>query len=249
MMRRMLFTVALALLALGLQGRAATDKNRIQVPGTAGISWWVGIIDHGSQMPLEEGYAANVEGNNYGNQVQPLALSNEGDVIWSEGPFSVQHQAGSLLMESSCGRVVRSKSGTTLREAFLFASRTYFPPSGKAPDELLFSSPQYNTWIELMYNQNQTDILKYAQAIREHGFPPGVLMIDDNCQEDYGKWNFHPGRFSDPKSMVATLHTNGFKVMLWVCPFVSADSDVYRELAQKRLLLRDSGGEPAIVRW
>src|SRR5437016_356489 len=39
-----------------------------------------------------------------------------------------------------------------------------------------------------------------------HGLPPGVLMIDDNWQEDYGKWTFHPGRFTDPKAMVNELH-------------------------------------------
>jgi alpha-glucosidase len=49
--------------------------------------------------------------------------------------------------------------------------------------------------------------------------------------------------------MMDSLHAMGFKVMLWVCPFVSPDADVYRELKRKRFLLRDSTGEPAIVRW
>jgi alpha-glucosidase len=117
------------------------------------------------------------------------------------------------------------------------------------PDEQLFSSPQYNTWIELMYNQNQADILKYAKGIRDHGFPSGVLMIDDNWQENYGKWDFNKGRFSDPKAMIAKLHAMGFKVMLWVCPFISPDSDVYRDLAKADLLVKDNSGEPAIIRW
>ncbi len=51
-----------------------------------------------------------------------------------------------------------------------------------------------------MYDQNQRDVLKYAHAIVDNGLPPGVLMIDDNWQEDYGKWTFHPGRFPDPKA-------------------------------------------------
>jgi len=67
--------------------------------------------------------------------------------------------------------------------------------------------------------------------------PPGILMIDDNWQEDYGKWNFHKGRFPDPKAMMKELHELGFKVMLWVCPFVSADSDVYRSLVPKQVFL------------
>jgi alpha-glucosidase (family GH31 glycosyl hydrolase) len=227
----------------------ATATNCIVVEKSPDAYWWAGIIEDGFEMPLSDGYAANICGQNYQNQVQPLLLSNNGDVIWSEDPFKIHFQQGSLLVESKGGRMIRSKAGSSLREAFLYASRTYFPSSGKTPAEQLFSSPQYNTWIELMYNQNQADILKYAKGIKDHGFPPGVLMIDDNWQEDYGKWDFNKGRFSDPKAMIATLHAMGFKVMLWVCPFISPDSDVYRDLAKANFLIKDNSGEPAIIRW
>ena len=225
------------------------DVGCVTITTPTNVNWWAGIIQDGFQMPLTDGYVADVHGNNHENQVQPLLLSSQGDVIWSEDPFSVSFQRGNLRVESKAGRIIRSQEGTSLREAFLYASRTYFPPSGHMPDELLFSNPQYNTWIELMYDQNQAGILKYAKGIKEHGFPAGVLMIDDNWQEDYGKWDFHKGRFSDPKAMIAALHADGFKVMLWVCPFVSPDCDVCRELAKQNLLLKDNSGEPAIVRW
>ena len=127
------------------------------------------------------------------------------------------------------------------------------------PDELLFSAPQYNTWIELTYNQNQEDVLKYARAIIDNGFPPGVLMIDDTWQEDYGLWDFHPGRFPDPVKMMDELHQLGFKVMLWICPFVSADQAlVVREIMKGKgfLLVREEEGDtwekartPAAVSW
>jgi alpha-glucosidase len=227
----------------------ATATNCIVVEKSTGVYWWAGIIEDGFEMPLSDGYAANVCGQNYQNQVQPLLLSNNGDVIWSENPFKIHFHQASLLVESKGGRMIRSKAGSSLREAFFFASKTYFPSSGKMPDEQLFSNPQYNTWIELMYNQNQADILKYAKGIMDHGFPPGVLMIDDNWQEDYGKWDFNKGRFSDPKAMISKLHAMGFKVMLWVCPFISPDSDVYRDLAKADLLVKDNSGEPAIIRW
>ena len=117
------------------------------------------------------------------------------------------------------------------------------------PPELFFAVPQYNTWIELTYNQNQEDILKYAHAIIDNGMPPGIIMIDDNWQEDYGKWNFHKVRFPDPKAMMQELKQLGFKVMLWVCPFVSPDSDVYRALRAKGAFMTDDTGRPAMVRW
>ena len=75
--------------------------------------------------------------------------------------------------------------------------------------------------MELTYNQNQRDIIKYANAIVDNGMPPGIIMIDDNWQEDYGNWNFHVERFPNPHKMVKELKRLGFDIMLWVCPFVT----------------------------
>ncbi len=91
------------------------------------------------------------------------------------------------------------KQEVNLADAYKAASKKYFPTSGKMPDELLFSRPQYNAWIELIYDQNQQDILKYAHAIIDNGFDPGVLMIDDNWAPYYGRFEFRKDRFADAK--------------------------------------------------
>lgn len=243
--------ILLAAMEQATQGQSVLEHyaDSIVVPKATNASWWAGIIEDGFEMPLAEGYEADTYGDNHQNQVQPLLLSSQGDVIWSDNPFRIECQQANLLVRAAGCRIVRTNSGNTLREAFLYASSRYFPPSGRMPDERLFSSPQYNTWIELMYDQNQAGILNYAKGIREHGFPGGVLMIDDNWQEDYGKWDFNKGRFPNPRAMIDTLHADGFKVMLWVCPFVSPDCDVCRELAKRGLLVKNDAGEPAIVRW
>ncbi|NOY95423.1 MAG: glycoside hydrolase [Chlorobi bacterium] len=236
-----------ALLCLAITGVSARQKE-VVIPVTGNMVWWCGISNHGELLPMHNGYHANLN-SNYGNQVQPLLLSNMGHVIWSEQPFEITMKNDTLTVISSTPSLIYTKSGTTLKEGFKYASENYFPPAGKLPDELLFSAPQYNTWIELTYNQNQEDILNYARQVIANGFPPGVLMIDDNWQEDYGKWDFHPGRFPNPKGMMDSLHQMGFKVMVWVCPFVSPDCDVYRMLRDKNLLLKDKSGRAAIVRW
>jgi len=206
--------------------------------------WWAGITSQGQLMPITNTYQANTIDNTYGNQVQPLLLSNHGDIIWSEEPFAFSIENGEVEISESKGEIVHKKEGETLKSAYLYASENFFPPQGILPDQLLFAAPQYNTWIELMYDQNQEDILKYAHDIIGNGFPPGVLMIDDNWQEDYGKWDFHPGRFSDPKAMMDELHDLGFKVMVWVCPFVSPDCDVYRALASEGAFLINAAKAP-----
>ncbi|MBD0777567.1 glycoside hydrolase [Maribacter sp. ANRC-HE7] len=237
------------LLLITWNGVAQQNKqHQISVPVEKNMSWWTGVIKHGEMMPIQNGYKANLN-QNYGNQVQPMLLSNQGHVIWSEKPFEISMENGILNVISPDSSLTYIKAGKTLKEGFKFASENHFSPSGKLPDRLLFSEPQYNTWIELMYDQNQEDILEYARQIIANGFPPGVLMIDDNWQEDYGKWNFHEGRFPNPKMMVDSLHAMGFKVMLWVCPFVSPDCDVFRKLREEDILLEDKAGNPALIEW
>jgi len=244
--RIFLFTVLAGLFLSGaVYAQNTSLQDSLEVKVSKNTYWWAGIVNQGNKMPLTAPYHANFN-SNYGNQVQPLMLSSTGEVIWSDNPYRIDFTPGKLKIK---GPVQYYKGSGTLRDAYRYASRTYFPPSGKMPDTLLFTQPQYNTWIELMYDQNQKDVLGYANNIIANGFPPGVLMIDDNWQEDYGKWNFHPGRFPDPGMMIDDLHSMGFKVMVWLCPFVSPDCDVYRDLMHKKYLVTDDNGEPAIVRW
>ena len=236
----------LTLLFLLSPGKGFASEKTIESP--EGTSWWIGIVNHGHLMPLEPGYQADLNAYTYGNQAQPLLLSSSGDVVWTEGPLSLEYSGDAIEVKAETA-IEHSKPGKTLKEAYRFASRNYFPPSGKMPDSSLFLNPQYNTWIELMYDQNQEDIMEYANSIIANGFPPGILMIDDNWQEDYGKWDFHLRRFSDPGKMMKDLHDMGFTVMLWICPFISPDSDVYRKLEDEGSLLRNADSDPAMVRW
>jgi len=214
--------------------------------------WWGGVVVDGFKMPFgNTKYIYNQNADCGANQAQPLFISTNGRYIWSEDPLKVEIQSDKISVEVTNGTIVSGKEGESLKDAFKYASNKFFPPSGKIPDSLLFKNPQYNTWIELQYNQNEKDILKYAKAIIDNGFPPGVLMIDDNWQEAYGTWEFSGTRFQDPKSMIAQLHSMGFKVMLWVVPFVSPDTRVFRQLAHKNVFMfaDKEKTKPAIVKW
>jgi len=252
----------IALLLLTCIDILAQDEKKIVLEIYPGEYWWAGISSAGYQSPYDATsvYSFDLWGNNYGNQAQPLLLSSKGRYIWSEEPIKCDFKMGVLTISVKEGKIVSGTAGTNLRASFGYAARNFFPPNGLIPDSLLFTHPQYNTWIELMYNQNENDILKYAQAILDNGYSPGVLMIDDNWQEDYGNWMFSPWRFNDPKEMIKKLHSMGFKVMLWVCPFVSADSEVFRKLAKEGMLILDpqkgqeilwanTSNNAAIIRW
>ncbi|SFF87627.1 glycoside hydrolase family 31 protein [Sunxiuqinia elliptica] len=247
-MNKLKTTSLICLLILLSNFSIGQTSDTLIIKNNSDRNWWAGIIGLGQLMPLQKDIDVNTYGKGFGNQIQPLLLSDQGDVIWSESPLHIILKSGQLTVTSK-DKIIHSDGHQNLKGAYLHASNTYFPPSGKTPDEILFTSPQYNTWIELMYDQNQKDILKYAHAIKNNDYPAGVLMIDDNWQEDYGKWNFHEGRFDDPKAMMDELHDMGFKVMLWVCPFVSPDCDVYRALDKKGYFIKDKSGQTAMIRW
>lgn len=213
--------------------------------------WWGGVVAFGSQMPyLKPVKEFDLSLQNYNNQVVPLFVSNKGRYIWSNSPFKFEIKNNSIKIRSLYEKIEVVEAGKTLKEAYLSASQKHFPPSGILPDHLFFTMPQYNTWIELTYNQNQKDILNYAQSIIDNDFPKGVLMIDDNWQKHYGNFEFKADKFSDPKGMIEKLHSMGFKVMLWVCPFVSGDSPEYRDLMSKGYLIKKKGTNiPAMIDW
>jgi len=214
--------------------------------------WWGGAVVDGRKMPFRDvSYTFDQNGNVGTNQAQPLFLSSKGRYIWCDSPLKVSIYENAISVESNEADIIFNEHEKSLKEAYIEASKKHFPPAGKIPDPLLFTSPQYNTWIELQYNQNEEDILKYAESIVENGFPTGVLMIDDNWQTAYGTWEFSSDRFSDPRGMIDRLHAMGFKVMLWVCPFVSADSPMYRKLARQNVLMfsDEKKSNPAIVKW
>lgn len=230
-------------------GNESFSQHVKQVPVLEDEYWWGGVVGQGAVMPYTEPIIYDIERQNSNNQVVPLLLSNKGRYIWSDYPFKFAASKDRLQINSGYEQVTVVKSGKTLKEAYLEASEKNFKPTGELPDTLFFTMPQYNTWIELMYNQNQEDILHYARQIIANGFPPGVLMIDDNWQKYYGNFEFKEDKFPDPKQMIEELHAMGFKVMLWVCPFVSADSPESRELRSKSYLIKDNSGKPAIIDW
>jgi alpha-glucosidase len=216
-----------------------------------GEYWWGGATGLGAKMPfLEPVNLFDLSSQNENNQVAPLFLSNQGRYVWSDSPFRFEIKDRTVFIHSLYEKITVQQGGKTLKDAYLTASGKYFPASGLLPDSLFFVMPQYNTWIELMYNQNQADVLNYARSIVKNRFPEGVLMIDDNWQKYYGCFEFKPDRFPNPKEMIEQLHAMGFKVMLWVCPFVSADSPEFRFLRNEGYLLKRKGSQaPAMIEW
>lgn len=212
--------------------------------------WWGGVIHDGTVMPVGENdcYSVNLAEYSAGNQSSPLFASNRGRIIWSEKPYNIEFLKGTVTADREA-KLIES-GGNTLRDACREARNKLLKFSKAQPEALFFSAPQYNTWAELTYGQNQQSVIEYAENIIANGYTPGVIMIDDTWQLDYGMWQFEKSRFPEPAEMVNKLHGMGFKVMLWIVPYISADSPAFREAENNYgRLLRYENGEPVIGKW
>lgn len=211
--------------------------------------WWSGCVDLSAIAPMtaESEVEFDMLNTPYCNQLNPVFLSSKGRYAYlpEAGVFAVKN--GKLIL-SSDGEIYTGQK-PTLKEARRFVSEQYFPASGKLPPKECFTSPQYCTWMELLYGQNQEEILAYAHRLIADGMPAGEFIIDDGWEEYYGHWDFCKRKFPDAKKMCKELTELGFKVVLWIVPYVSPDSDAYRYLKEKDCLIKDEKGKPFLTEW
>ena len=212
--------------------------------------WWGGAVEDAYLMPFSKSteYSIDLTRNMTYNQAVPLYLSSKGRYIWSDAGFAIRFSNGEIHIESEFFVEFGKSETATLRGAFL-AAQKHFMPDGRFPDATMFKVPQYCTWIELLKNQTQEGVLRYARNILKSGMPAGEIIIDNGWQCDFGMWDFDRLKFPDPAEMCKELHDLGFKVILWVVPYVSPDCASYHVLNEGNMLIRTPQGKPFLAEW
>lgn len=244
-MGRIIITTITLLLSFGISySQSVNDTSFALLPGEG---WWGGAVAFGSKMPLgSENFSFNLNGDKSYNQSVPMLLSNRGRWVWSNEAFRYTFRNDSLIIDSTYARVSIGQNGSSLKEVYQYASGKFFPPSGRWVDKKLITSPQYNLWIELSINPNQADVLKYANHVIANGLPTGVLMIDGDWNTNKTVFDFDTARFPDAKYMISDLHSKGFKVMIWISPFIAEGSKEYIQLSGEKMLLLHNEGDDSI---
>jgi alpha-glucosidase (family GH31 glycosyl hydrolase) len=214
-----------------------------------GERWWGGDVTDGHEMPFSSGFRRDLEHTGE-NQAMPLLVSSRGRYVWSDEPFAFEVSETTIAIRPRRAAAVELRDGyNDLAGALSAAGTAHFPPAGSTPDARLFTRPQYALWIELLFDPTQTKVLTYAEEALAHGFPAGVLIIDEQWHGAYGDWQFHSGRFPDPQGMIDRLHQLDFAVSLWLVPYITPDSATFRKLRAEGLLITDELGEPLVGAW
>ncbi|MGX4654417.1 TIM-barrel domain-containing protein [Micromonospora sp. SCSIO 07396] len=113
-------------------------------------------------------------------------------------------------------------------------SRPYLPPKWA-----------FGAWISSgFYPDSQQRVLERARRIRDRDIPCDVLHLDCYWQVA-GRWSelrWDDEAFPDPAGMLATLTGQGFRVCLWMNPYLMTDSPLYADAARAGYFLRRADG-------
>lgn len=108
----------------------------------------------------------------------------------------------------------------------------------------------FGTWLSSGFRpDSQAAVLRRAREIRQRGIPCDVLHLDCYWQVA-GHWSdlrWDAEQFPDPAGMLDALATQGFRVCLWINPYLSERSPLFGEAERGGYLLRRPGGGTYLV--
>lgn len=92
-------------------------------------------------------------------------------------------------------------------------------PSGHPADSMV-RNPIWSTWARYKRDINESTVLEFANEIVANNFT-GQYELDDDWETCYGSLTFNTVKFPAIKNLTDNLKTMGFKVTLWIHPFVN----------------------------
>lgn len=219
----------------------------------SGGHWYGHGFSHDQPYPLEQG---EIENPSFAvNNIQsPIWLCSTGFAIFAETngklQVSINFNGDGMLRISPVEFyvVIRIFHGNFLTDAWQqLADCIGWPNVPPAPE--FFADSIFCTWTQYPRAISQERIIDMAKQIRERGFPCSTLTIDDRWEKCFGELSF-ADNFPDPKLMIDELHGMGFKVLLWITPFVNIEARNHRDLAETRILVPDQDGKgAALMKW
>lgn len=121
-------------------------------------------------------------------------------------------------------------------------------PTGHPADRMV-RYPVWSTWARYLRNIDAQVVLDFANAINANQFANSQFEIDDDWETCYGSLTFNTTKFPAIKTTTADLKALGFKVTLWIHPFINVDCEpTYSEALAKGYLVQNHTGS-VLTQW
>ncbi len=220
---------------------------------SSGGHWYGHGFSHEQPYPLETGKIEN-PAFAVNNIQSPIWLCSEGFAILADTSgklkVSINLNSDGMLRVTPIENpaTIRIFHGKYLPDAWgRMAAHLRWPNPSPAPE--FFGDSIFCTWTQYPRSITQERILDMAGQIRSQGYPCSTLTIDDRWETCFGELDFS-GNFPDPKQMMEELHRLGFKVLLWITPFVNVEARNHKELADAKILVPKTDGKgAALLKW
>ncbi|XP_055389958.1 myogenesis-regulating glycosidase [Condylostylus longicornis] len=96
---------------------------------------------------------------------------------------------------------------------------------------------------------NETNVKDYANKIISNQFNNSQFEIDDDWEDCYGALTFRKNKFPDIKKLTDWLKEKGFRVTLWIHPFINTNcTEIFNIAKSKKYLVTDDKGE-VLTKW
>ncbi|XP_015519680.2 myogenesis-regulating glycosidase [Neodiprion lecontei] len=132
------------------------------------------------------------------------------------------------------------------------AVEKFFTKPTDIPDEQMIALPIWSTWARYKVNVNDSIVREYAQEILDNGFNHSQVEIDDYWETCYGSLTFNTSdsKFPDIKNLTDDLHDLGFRVTLWIHPFINVECDEWYAIAESAgYFVKDESGNMLTTWW
>lgn len=134
--------------------------------------------------------------------------------------------------------------------AHMYAVETLLGKPTGYPDERMVQHPVWSTWA--LYKAEVTDavVRDFAQQILDNGFENSQLEIDDDWEDCYGALTFRKKKFPDAKKLTDDLKALGFRVTLWIHPFINNNcTAIYNTAKEAGYLVLNHEGSSDTQWW
>lgn len=156
-----------------------------------------------------------IDSNNYKNNSLCLIANNT-------YPYNTQSQKRNIKLKYTVCQLDDPRKAVEYAIQEQFVGKPF-----DIPDTRMVAHPVWSTWVKFKADINETEVLKYAESIVDHGFNRSQIEIDDKWETCYGSMVFNKTRFPDMKSLSHKLKKLGFRITLWHHPFVNVDCGNY----------------------
>jgi len=191
----------------------------------------------------------------------PFFMSNRGYGMFVHGTTPMTFDFGRTYDETAV-----LYTGDDSLDLFIFTGNPkeilaeYTALTGRTPMPPLWS---FGLWMGRITYKSEGETRAVAAKLRRNKIPSDVIHLDTGWFEHDWRcdYRFAPGRFRNPRKMIADLKKSGFRICLWQLPYFIRQNMWYPELVKKGLAVRRDDGavfsdeavldfsNPATVKW